>query len=243
MEHNNSIDESKKKAKVYLFGSIHYKLNTNPNYTMDHIIELINAIAPDIIAIEIVKEHMGLKKEKLYQLYPPEFPEVMSIFESTKIILPFNWIPQEQKENRQTFLNERKKVTSELHLIKRKRGETQFLDLLNKSLDTITSYGTVDDVNSLTWDQLVYLKRQFELSIIEGTKFKEKFLYYSGYLNPVRISAINNNIKSIIDENKDKKIVILTGAMHRWHIVPFIKKNIPHIDFQSVSTKNLIDNS
>ena len=88
MEHNNSIDESKKKAKVYLFGSIHYKLNTNPNYTMDHIIELINAIAPDIIAIEIVKEHMGLKKEKLYQLYPPEFPEVMSIFESTKIILP-----------------------------------------------------------------------------------------------------------------------------------------------------------
>ena len=54
---------------------------------------------------------------------------------------------------------------------------------------------------------------------------------------------ISDELHQIFDENKDKKIVILTGAMHRWHIVPFIKKNIPHIDFQSVSTKNLIDNS
>ena len=53
----------------------------------------------------------------------------------------------------------------------------------------------------------------------------------SGDLNQTRISTMDQKVKQIIEDNRGKKIAILTGAMHREHFVPFIRENIKDIDF------------
>ena len=42
---------------------------------------------------------------------------------------------------------------------------------------------------------------------------------------------MDQKVKQIIEDNRGKKIAILTGAMHREHFVPFIRENIKDIDF------------
>lgn len=229
MNKDACLKSDARNTQVYLIGSIHYKLATNPKFTMQYLTELIRRIDPGVIGVEISPEHMNLDQAALHRLYSPEFPEIKRAFEATKTILPFNWMTLEQMEDRSAFLAGSAALKRALAAAPFKQGEKTFLRMLETAFDTVMDWGSAAEINSLAGDQLMYLKQQFELSIVTGTEFEEKWLYYSGYLNPTRISAIDHNIQKIIETQPGKKIVILTGALHRVHIIPFLQKNLPAV--------------
>lgn len=219
------------RTRVFLIGSIHYKLATNPRFTMQYLKDYIRQIGPDIIGVEMMAEHMGYSDEELNKLYAPEFPAIKREFEGTAAILPFNWMTRENMEDRPGFLANNKKMRQDMMDAPGRQGEKAFLGMVNKAIDVIGDRGSAADVNSLAWDQLVSLKHQFERSIIKGTEIEETWLYMSGELNQTRIAAIDENIKAIIQDNPGKTIVILAGAIHRVHIIPYIQQHLPDIEF------------
>ncbi|KUO73082.1 MAG: hypothetical protein APF77_20655 [Clostridia bacterium BRH_c25] len=226
------VPNKPEKTEVFLIGSIHYNHTTNPKYSMQFLLDYIRKINPDVIAIEVNEEDLEMSYEELNEEYPPDFPEVKKEFEAHKKIVGFNWKPQAQIDDRQSYLNTRKQMWMDLVASPLRKEEKAIVQTVMNTHTSVIANCSAYDVNSEAFDALTKLKQDLVVSIITGSEY-DSYRDLGGGISEERKANIHNNIKQIIESNSGKKIVIVTGAGHRPHMVQFISETFPDVKFKA----------
>lgn len=186
---------------IKILGTIHKLHNENKNYTIAHIKKEIIKFSPDIIAVEIRNEDINNENDYLVNYYPLEMIEIKKEFEKKIPIIGFDWRGEEIK-------NKPIEKWSPFKNFKNKNIEK----LIGKRLEIMNTFYKNCDI----YECQDKLKLQ-ELSLIEENI--NNLLVKFGYKNLVdykknRELIMGSNLSKINRDNKDKKILILTGITH-----------------------------
>lgn len=220
--------EKPEDESIYIIGSIHYDLQKNEQYSMQFLLDSISALKPDIIAIEVLPEDIGLSYDEMNEQYTPEFAEINKNFSDKAQVIGFNWIPEEQRTDRWGYREKGSALYAEMMEDPAKSGEKQLLVILTDTIKNLVATASAYDINSRAFDAMALMKQGLVRSIIENTEHAD-YLYYSGDINPDRLENMHQNAKSIIEANQDKRILFVTGALHRGHMIQYIQETYPNM--------------
>lgn len=202
-----------KKSKVYFIPSLHGLHKTNQKYNYDSLKAIVSRLNPDVIAVEIRPEDIDQDSLYLKESYPHEMWEMRYWFPD-KTIEGFDWlgddiegvlIPDEYWENTSKIMKYRRALRKD-SIYSNKCAECD--SILKERINLIKDVSLKDILNSndskLTKEYYKCLKSKLDGSIHERLiRFNDK-----------RDKKILANIKSIVQDNKGKTIVIITGDDH-----------------------------
>lgn len=216
------------KTEVYLVGSIHFFLASNPNYSMDTLEQLISDIDPEVLAIEILPMDIDLSTEELNELYPPEFSAMRDRFLDEMSVVGFNWISDAQRYDRPTFFAQRSSMWADILEASTLSNVIEQMKTDDELIEEIVTTGTPSEVNSPRFDEILLHQQNLVQQIIDDQQ-RDDFYDFVGDLNPVRNANMEQELSEILSEHPGETIVVLTGAKHRTHLLPFFESEYPDI--------------
>lgn len=194
---------------IKIIGTIHGFHLKNKNYTLEHLNEFIENFSPDIIGIEVRDEDMLETNEYLKSHYPPEMIYVKELFENRVKILGFDYRGEKLKNKKiefwnkynQDIINEKDKRCSQI-LAKKRLIFTEYFTkyTLAQCQELLNKQNIIEELEKIT----------------KEIDYNKDNLYLNFSLE--RDNRILENIKKIIRENPNKKILILTGFTHLYDI-------------------------
>lgn len=210
------------KNEVYFIPTLHGSHQINRNYSYDSLKAVIVRLNPDIIAVEIRPEDLNQDSLYLSKSYPYEMVNAKYWFPNKKIV-GFDWygedvegklIPDNYWEN-----NPMKKLQQQLSkdsLYKEK------LDICNSRWKERANIFRTYSLKQLleSEDEIIVNDYYNCLNIqFKGTPYEPIFNFFKE-----RDQHIIYNIRNILKQNKNARIVILTGDDH----YQMLKDSIPH---------------
>lgn len=221
-------------SKIYLLPTLHSIHKINANYDYRHLKETVVEINPDIIAVEIRPEDISQDSLYLKKNYPYEMWMMKEWFPAKKI-LGFDWLGTDI-ENQLIPANYWKEISPIKKYEKALAEDSVYSAKKAKCEHFNTERLPILKTNSLA--QLLKSKDaqltsdfyQCFNESLQGSIHKRIPEFYAK-----RNQEILENIRKIILENKNKKILFLTGDDH----YIFLKDKIKHQTIpEKTKTKN-----
>lgn len=217
------------KTEVLVIGTIHAGHSNNPNYSYQDIVNILGTYNPDVICVEIPPSYFR-KKSYLKEMM------IASIygFDNNKKVYPIDW--WETLSDARSERNEYIKTDD----YKTKSQQADSLVKSNRIMQTfIDKYGTMDSIrknNKMGYqffngkDYNYYIREMYTILInVYGDGCTN---LYSELRNVKMMELINKAIA----ENKGKRIIILTGAEHKYYfdIALSRQKEVKLINFENL---------
>ena len=210
-------------GKVYFIPTIHNLHKVNDSYNYDSLKQIVSALNPDIIAVEIRPEDIQQDSVYLSKNYPYEMRMMKYWFPKSKIA-GFDWLGNDIEgqlipSNYWSEISLIKQYEKELNADSLFSRQTAACDsFTNQRLEILKNYSLKDLLKS----QDAALTKQFYQCLeskLKGSIHERVLSFYD-----LRNAELLGNIEKIIAENKDKTIVILTGDDH----FVFLKDKFQH---------------
>lgn len=200
-------------AQVYLIPTIHGLHKTNQHYNYDSLKQSVKSFKPDLILVEIRDEDLKFDSAYLASNYPFEM-RMMQAWFPHKEVRGFDWlgndiegkkIPVDYWKTIAPIKRWEKELNADSNYMKRLAGCDQFTEL---RMNILVS-GSLNQILGSNDRQLTLEYYKCMNEILKGTIHERILQFYD-----LRNQKMLDNIKRIINENKNKKIVILTGDDH-----------------------------
>ena len=210
-------------GKVYFIPTIHNLHKVNDSYNYDSLKQIVSALNPDIIAVEIRPEDIQQDSVYLSKNYPYEMRMMKYWFPKSKIA-GFDWLGNDIEgqlipSNYWSEISLIKQYEKELNADSLFSRQTAACDsFTNQRLEILKNFSLKDLLKS----QDAALTKQFYQCLeskLKGSIHERVLSFYD-----LRNAELLGNIEKIIAENKDKTIVILTGDDH----FVFLKDKFQH---------------
>ncbi|HWZ04450.1 MAG TPA: hypothetical protein VNX40_12625 [Mucilaginibacter sp.] len=225
-------------AQTYLtiIGTQHYPTD---NINSQSIYEQLNKIKPDIVLMEQDSSTMNDDGEFLINSNELEPTAVKRLEKDYNVIVrPFDY------KNRNKFYNDNQIFTKENRFFHSMDSvySNKLMDSLsycvyqnmieiNTILNTLNSNADLKELNMITYQQVSKLRQDLNyngfLGICYRVKYMQqwaKFCKQDGDFWTFRNNTMVDNILKYCDQFKGKKIVVLTGAMHKYFLSDAIGK-------------------
>ncbi|MCP2043271.1 hypothetical protein [Pontibacter sp. HSC-36F09] len=205
-------------TQVMLLATLHGLHKSNPNYTYDHVYELIRRYNPDIIGVEIRPEDIDQDTSYLKQLYPLEMRQITVLFPRDKVY-GVDWygeeaagqlLPPDAFKGGNKQLTEIKQLERNLNSDTTLRSRMKMIAVFPQKMIELASTSTPAEFNNSGHYDLVAELYYKQLDILlQGTPYAA----YANF-NRSRDEHIGSNIISLIEHNPGKKLVFVLGANH-----------------------------
>ena len=200
-------------GKVYFIPTIHNLHKVNDSYNYGSLKQIVSALNPDIIAVEIRPEDIQQDSVYLSKNYPSEMRMMKYWFPKSKIA-GFDWLGSDIEgqlipSNYWSEISLIKQYEKELNADSLFSRQTAACDsFTNQRLEILKNFSLKDLLKSPD----AALTKQFYQCLeskLKGSIHERVLSFYD-----LRNAELLENIERIIAENKDKTIVILTGDDH-----------------------------
>ena len=211
------------RSKVYFIPTLHGLHKVNEKYNYDSLKQIVAALKPDIIAVEIRSEDVDQDSLYLSKNYPYEMRMMKYWFPKTTV-LGFDWLGADIEgklipPNYWSEISTIKKYEKALNDDSLFSKKTAVCDsFTNQRLAIIKNYSLKDILKS----EDSVLTRSFYHCLetnLKGSVHERVLQFYD-----LRNAKLLENINHILSENKNKRIVILTGDDH----FIFLKDKFPN---------------
>lgn len=200
---------------ILLLGTLHDTHKENPHYSFEALYARIEAFKPDLVAVEIREQDMVESNDFLKCHYPPEMVGAKIRYESQIKILGFDWRGKDMERKR---ICEKDDSTPKLWELAEVHEDLMALIRERKAL-------MEPFFKTCTLEACQKGYKQSEEALIEA-KIKHWLVEHQleGVMaySQEREARIQNNIFKIIEENPNKRIVILTGRGHLKDLTEFL---------------------
>ena len=215
-------------TEVLVLPTLHKAHEMNSNYTYDDLMEIIKDFNPDVIGVEIRPEDMEVESEVLATFYPKEMVSIRDSFKDKAYGIDF-YSEDTQDEvveagmfrdttreiGRANRLSQNMKMDSVIVEKHKKLG----LDKILKEQQRIAMTYSPDEFLKGEYDSLTELQFILEDSLLKGTPYEEYAVF-----NSRRDRRISQNALKLIEENPEKRILILVGANHRNRLIDLLEQ-------------------
>jgi tetratricopeptide (TPR) repeat protein len=206
------------KTQVLVVGTIHGNHADNPNYSYQDIVNILGTFNPDVICVEIPPSYFR-KQSYLKEMM------IASIFgfENNKQVYPIDWSPNIDPRAEQV-----KYMKTDDYKLKKQKADS----LANSNIimqNFIEKYGELDTIwndNQLSYeffngkDYNDYIREMY--TIVIKTHGDGCMNLYSEQRNAGMMALID----SAITKNRGKRVIVLTGAEHKYYFdISFSKRN------------------
>lgn len=200
-------------GRVYFIPTIHGLHKANNKFNYDSLKQIVSSLDPDIIAVEIRSEDIKQDSVYLSKNYPYEMRMMKFWFPKAKI-LGFDWLGNDIEgklipANYWSEISSIKKYEKELNADSLFTKLTSECDTFtHQRLEIIKNYSLKDILES---NDAVLTKHFYSCldEKLKGSVHERVLQFYD-----LRNSKMSENIQRIIAENKNKRIVILSGDDH-----------------------------
>ncbi len=196
------------KTDVLVIGTIHRGHYNNPNYSYDNIIQIISTYNPDIVCVEIHPK--DFRNNSTY--YPMEMiASTIWGFNNNKKVYPIDWWDEDNNDRMM-----RNKLALEPEYIE-KQKMADSLAAENKLMQEFdVKYGNIENTyqeyKSDFWngsDYNNFVKETYKISMQVFGDSPFNLHYQSRNQNMLKL------IEDAINENKCKKLIVITGSEHK----------------------------
>lgn len=226
------------KAQTYVtvIGVVH---NPTDNINSHDLYKELNKIKPDIILLELDNSLMSSKGEFLKSFNGLEFDAAKRLSKDYPVIFrPFDYKDRNKFYKDNNIFDQENKMGYSLDSAYRSKSlgnessykYENFLKV-NDILNTINN-GTLQDINSITAQKTSELRQSINyddiLTVLNSTKSLNRwstFWKQDGDFWTFRNKSMLDNILSYCNEFKGKKIVVLTGGMHKYKLIRGLTEN------------------
>lgn len=243
---------------VVLVGTIHGRHATNKQYSAKDLRDVIKDVHPDLILIEAPRTTAWEPALRAACLWPDaawnaDYPEGWACASAASDLgvplLPFDWSERDEFFRRERYFereqdpklgqaidtwaangtpSERRKT-----LVNMMRGSDEY-----DAFQTISSQGSAWEMNSASRDELERYRHALSYGVVPDQMARvpelqhaASELHWFGEVWRRRNRAMADNILSDIAKYKARRIVVVTGATHRY-ILRDLLKTSPQVDLQ-----------
>ncbi len=213
-------------SQVLVVGTIHQRHSINENYCYEHILYILETFDPDVICVEIRPEEF---REKLY-LKEMVLATIYGL-ERGKDVYPIDWWTEGNSQE------ERKKYM-----------ETAEYSEKNKQLEDLTDKNDIIRSFKRKFGEWNDFSRIQDYSFFNGKEYNDfKNEAYAISVHVYGDHCMNGfwqtrnlnmfiRIKKVIEENKGKRVIVLTGADHKYFFDKELEKltEVDVVDFSSI---------
>lgn len=222
---------SKTPTEVLVLPTLHGAHEMNPNYTYDDLMEIMESYNPDIVGVEIRPEDINTDGAVLEVFYPQEMITARDRFRDRVFGIDFysedtQGEPIDVKIFRDTtkVVGRANRLAQDMKMdsaIVVKFEEMGMKEVIDEQQRMAMNYSAKDFLKG-EYDSLVELQFVLEDSMLKGTPYEEYAVF-----NSRRDRRISQNALKLIEENPEKRILILVGANHRNRLIDFLKEEDP----------------
>jgi hypothetical protein len=202
------------KTEIMILGTIHGMHKSNEFYSYEDVFSIVDNFRPNVIGVEIRDEDISQTREYLNRYYPYEMVETKFRYENNCSIYGFDWLG---KSIEGKLIPEKYFETLDIKMLEKEFDAAQeyirvkdMLEVINKIRIQFIINHTVEECNDGKYDianEIFY--SQLEVGLKE-TRYEQISDFYKE-----RDAQIDNNMIKIIEGNKGKRILFLTGVDHR----------------------------
>ncbi len=213
-------------SQVLVIGTIHQRHNTNENYSYSHVLQILENFHPDVICVEIrpqdFRKTLYLKEMTLATIYG---------LEHDKKVYPIDWwnetnYRQERSQYMETAEYAEKKKEED-----KRTAESSIIQSFKKKYGEWKEFSKSQGYSFFNGKEYNdYITRGYDISMsIYGDHSM------NGYWQ-TRNQNMLNLIRKAIDENRGKRVIILTGAEHKYYFDKYLAemRDMDLIEFSSL---------
>lgn len=225
------------KSELLVLGTIHQMHATNPNYSYQDVLNIVHTYNPDVICVEIpefyFRKQAYLKEMMLASIYG---------FDNGKKVYPIDWfqLSGDARTERIEYMKTDSYILNEAEEKKRKEASQIIKDFEKKYSNYIAENKSYSFFNGREYNDYIRESYNIMISVYGDSPMN----LYSEKRNSQMVSLIDEVIK----ENTEKKIIVLTGAEHKYYFDDFFsgQEDVTLIQLEDVlplkkakKTKNL----
>lgn len=194
-------------TKVLVIGTLHGNHETNKNYSYQDLLNILNTFHPDAICVEIPSDYFR-KRSYLKEMM---LAVIFGIENSIKVY-PIDWWPSgDDRANRNEYVKTEEYKLKEKQYYELEKSNEIMQDFYKKygSLDSLWNENKQDYQFFNGEEYNDYIKEMYSINMA---------VFGDGPMNlsyQTRNSKMLELINNVVAENKNKRIVILTGAEHK----------------------------
>lgn len=192
------------KTEIIIIGTYHGNLYIMPNYHPDTLRYLLNISKPDVLALELREKDFNSQD---YSRVPNDISEIVIPWATENSIpfAPIDWWTEEGIEERRAFFKTLR--------------ETE------EGRETLANVPDENESHADKFDDFINMTVEY----IHSHEFSEKTKKYWAELTDyfgegpgnmrwnTRAAKMNDLLAGVIEKNPGKRIVVVTGAAHRYH--------------------------
>ena len=219
------------KQEVLVLPVIHGAHEVNPNYTYDDLLQIVDAYDPEIIGVEIRPEDFQMQSDSLDLFYPLEMIMIRDSFPGK--VHGIDYYSEDTRNirvSREMFSD----TVSEMYMMKRLSQDMKLdssfvaqyqqtrIPMIQEEQRRMAMNYSAEEFLKGEYDSITGLQYQIEDSLFKNS-------IYAAYpvFNNHRDLQITQNALRLIEDNPEKKILILVGANHRNRLVDsLMNKNV-----------------
>jgi hypothetical protein len=198
------------KSELLVLGTIHQMHATNPNYSYQDVLNIVHTYNPDIICVEIpefyFRKQAYLKEMMLASIYG---------FDNNKKVYPIDWfqLSGDARTERIEYMKTDSYILNEAEEKKRRETSQIIKDFEKKYSNYIAENKSYSFFNGKEYNDYIRESYNIMISVYGDSPMN----LYSEKRNSQMLSLIDEVIK----ENTEKKIIVLTGAEHKYYFDDF----------------------
>jgi hypothetical protein len=211
-----SCNSEKKDTQVLVIGTIHAGHNDNPNYSYYDLVNILGTYNPDVICVEIppsyFRKQSYLKEMMIASIYG---------FDNAKTVYPIDWWPETNVRAERV-----KYMQTDDYKIKAKTVDS-LVNVNTIMQNFVKKYGDLDsiwDVNKMGYE--FFNGKEYNDYIRETYNIVIN-VYGDGCMNLLseqRNTEMLNMIDSAITEHYGKRVIVFTGAEHKYYFDDALSK-------------------
>lgn len=227
---------SAQQKQVMVLSTLHGLHKTNPNYSYEDVIAVVNAFDPEVIGVEIRPEEINADREDVKGLYPHEMCMLLDSFPGK--VYGIDYFGREMMGrlmSRDIFTDSTTEVGNFLQLQRKMDSDTLLqqqraamgLDSLMEQQMAIASLATANQMMDGRYDSVSRIYYQRLEQLLSGTRY-ENFLAF----NDARDREITSNALKLIERADAERVLVVVGANHRARLVQALKsENVQLVDY------------
>lgn len=198
------------KSELLVLGTIHQMHATNPNYSYQDVLNIVHTYNPDVICVEIpefyFRKQAYLKEMMLASIYG---------FDNNKKVYPIDWfqLSGDARTERIEYMKTDSYILNEAEEKKRRETSQIIKDFEKKYSNYIAENKSYSFFNGKEYNDYIRESYNIMISVYGDSPMN----LYSEKRNSQMLSLIDEVIK----ENTEKKIIVLTGAEHKYYFDDF----------------------
>lgn len=202
-----------KGSELLVVGTIHQHHMDNSNYSYQDVLNIVHTYNPDVICVEIpefyFRKQAYLKEMMLASIYG---------FDNGKKVYPIDWfqLSGDARTERIEYMKTDSYILNEAEEKKRKEASQIIKDFEKKYSNYIAENKSYSFFNGKEYNDYIRESYNIMISVYGDSPMN----LYSEKRNSQMVSLIDEVIK----ENNEKKIIVLTGAEHKYYFDDFFSK-------------------